>query len=54
MSEYVRERRLRGIAKQIGLLKSEIRTANKKTLILFFAGLAIGLVTNIFIELICM
>jgi hypothetical protein len=47
MNGQIEERRLRGIAKQIGLLKSELRKENKKNILLFLLGLAVGLLTNI-------
>ena len=51
MSGHLEERRLRGIAKQIGLLKSEIHHANKKNMTRFLLGLALGLLANIIIKL---
>lgn len=51
MSGQIEERRLRGIAKQIGLLKSEIRNTNKKGILRFLLGLTLGLLANVLIEL---
>ncbi|MDH5266254.1 MAG: hypothetical protein OEW62_01095 [Candidatus Bathyarchaeota archaeon] len=51
MSGQIEERRLRGIAKQIGLLKSEIHNANKKNMTRFLLGLALGLLANVLIKL---
>jgi hypothetical protein len=51
MSGQTEERRIRGIAKQIGLLKFEIRKENRKNTIFFFVGLTVGLLMNILIEL---
>ncbi len=51
MSGQIEERRLKGIAKQIGLLKSEIRDTNKKSMVRFLVGLTLGLLANILIEL---
>ena len=52
MSEFIHERRIRGIAKQIGLLKSEIRQERKKNVTLFLLGLTVGLLANIIFKLI--
>lgn len=51
MSGQIEERRLKGIAKQIGLLKSQIRDTNKKSMVRFLLGLTLGLLANILIEL---
>ena len=51
MSGQSEERRIRGIARQIGLLKFEIRKENRKSTLFFFAGLTIGLLMNILVEL---
>ena len=51
MSGQIEERRLRGIAKQIGFLKSEIHNANKKSMTRFLLGLALGLLVNIIIQI---
>lgn len=51
MNGQVEERRLRGIAKQIGLLKSEIRKENRKSIMLFLLGLTAGLLINILVGL---
>ncbi len=51
MCAQIEERRLRGIAKQIGFLKSEPHKENRKNIMLFLLGLTLGLVTNILIEL---
>jgi len=51
MNRQIKERRRRGIAKQIGLLKSEIHSANKKSAIFFLLGLAFGLLANVLFKL---
>lgn len=51
MSEEIEERRIRGIAKQIGLLKVQIRKESKRNVTRFLMGLGLGLLANILIEL---
>ncbi|NIO38481.1 hypothetical protein GTO27_12405 [Candidatus Bathyarchaeota archaeon] len=50
MDEQIEDRRIRGIARQIGFLKSQIRKENRKNLMRFFIGLATGLLANVVIE----
>lgn len=51
MKEQVEERWTKGIAKQIGLLKSEIQNENRKSLMLFLLGVITGQVLNLLVEL---
>lgn len=51
MCTQIEERRLRGIAKQIGFLKSELHKESRKNITLFLLGLTLGLLTNVLIEL---
>jgi len=51
MSVQNEERRIRGIAKQIGLLKCEIRKENRKNTLFFLVGLTVGLLSNVLIEM---
>jgi len=51
MAGQIEERRIRGIAKQIGLLKTEIRRERRKNVMLFLLGLTIGLLMNILVKL---
>ena len=51
MCGQIEERRLRGIAKQIGFLKSQLRKESRKNITLFLLGLTVGLLSNIIIEL---
>lgn len=50
MSGQIEERRIKGIAKQIGLLKCEIDKESKKSIVLFLLGVVVGLLTNILID----
>jgi hypothetical protein len=45
------DRRIKGIARQIGLLKSEIQKESKRNMMLFLLGLTAGLLANVVIEL---
>lgn len=49
MGGQTEERRIRGIAKQIGLLKCEIRKENKKNTAFFLVGVTVGLLSNFLI-----
>ena len=51
MTSQIEERRIRGIAKQIGLLKVEIQREKRKNLMLFLLGLTLGLLTNFLLKL---
>lgn len=51
MSGQIEDRRIRGIAKQIGILKCEIRRERKRNIIFFLSGLATGLIMNVLIGL---
>jgi hypothetical protein len=45
------DRRIKGIARQIGLLKSEIQKESKRNMMLFLLGLTAGLLANVLIQL---
>jgi hypothetical protein len=45
------DRRIKGIARQIGLLKSEIQKESKRNMMLFLLGLTAGLLANVVIQL---
>lgn len=51
MCGQIEERRVRGIAKQIGFLKSQLRKESRKSIMRFLLGLTVGLLSNIIIEL---
>ena len=51
MSERIEDRRIRGIAREIGLLKSEIQKGNKKNMLLFLLGITVGLLANVLVGL---
>ena len=51
MCGQIEERRLRGIAKQIGFLKAQLRKESRKSIMRFLLGLTVGLLSNIIIEL---
>lgn len=51
MNEQIEERRIRGIARQIGLLKIQLRKESAKNLTRFLLGLALGLLANVLLEL---
>ena len=51
MCGQIEERRLRGIAKQIGFLKSQLRRESRKNIMRFLSGLTVGLLFNILIEI---
>ena len=51
MCGQIEERRVRGIAKQIGFLKSQLRKESRKNIMLFLLGLTGGLLSNILIDL---
>lgn len=51
MSGKNEERRIRGIAKQIGLLKCELRKEHRKNTLFFIVGLAVGLLSNVLSEM---
>jgi len=51
MCGQIEDRRLKGIARQIGLLKSEIRKENKKNIMRFLLGLTVGLLANVLMAL---
>jgi len=46
------ERRIRGIAKQIGILKKAIHNLKKKRIIDFLLGIIVGVLLSILIQLI--
>jgi len=51
MCGQVEDRRIRGIARQICLLKSEMRKESKKNIVLFLLGLTVGLLVNVLVGL---
>lgn len=51
VTRQIEDRRIRGIAKQIGLLKTEIQREKRKNITLFLLGLTIGLLTNVLLKL---
>ncbi len=51
MNEQIDERRVRGIAKQIGILKNEIRREREKNTMFFLLGLIAGLLINVLMKL---
>ena len=51
MAGDIEERRIKGIAKQIGLLKAELCHERKKSMLFLLLGVICGLLINVSIEL---
>ena len=46
MSAHFEDRRIRGIARQIGILKCELRRERRRNVMFFLLGMIIGLLMN--------
>ena len=51
MSASFEERRIRGIARQIGILKCELRRERRRNMMFFLLGMTLGLIMNIVLKL---